>query len=291
MSAAFSNKVLITTLWQCTSDKGNQYLSGFLGKARVISFLGHPTADGIPTWDIHSAAGQGAGGARSAGAAALDIGECLRPPRAVPMRAADIIRLLGGRMHGSYGLACCPAHEDRSPSLSVSDGAGGRILVKCHGGCEQRQVIDALGRLGAWPDRAGEPPPPTEAGAGAPAAAGCGAGSRARPARCLRGEDLAAGLGGRVTGERLAHREMASISRHRSRQILPRAPTAALGAEVPPRKEVAPAMVALMRPADWATVWGSIAPSCYLMGPGRLLSTSRGRCWARPALSASRPTT
>ena len=53
MSAAFSNKVLITTLWQCTSDKGNQYLSGFLGKARVISFLGHPTADGIPTWDIY----------------------------------------------------------------------------------------------------------------------------------------------------------------------------------------------------------------------------------------------
>ena len=80
------------------------------------------------------------------------------------MRAADIIRLLGGRMHGSYGLRAVLPMKTGAQSLSVSDGAGGRILVKCHGGCEQRQVIDALGRLGAWPDRAGEPPPPTEAG-------------------------------------------------------------------------------------------------------------------------------
>jgi hypothetical protein len=51
--SGFSNKLLVATLWRRTSDKGNEYLSGFLGKARVIGFRGQPTADGIPTWDIY----------------------------------------------------------------------------------------------------------------------------------------------------------------------------------------------------------------------------------------------
>ena len=46
-------KVLIATLWQRTSERGNEYLSGFLGKARVIGFRGEPTADGIPTWNLY----------------------------------------------------------------------------------------------------------------------------------------------------------------------------------------------------------------------------------------------
>ena len=46
-------KVLIATLWQRTSERGNDYLSGYLGKARVIGFKGEPTADGIPTWDLY----------------------------------------------------------------------------------------------------------------------------------------------------------------------------------------------------------------------------------------------
>jgi hypothetical protein len=46
-------KVLIATLWQRTSERGNEYLSGFLGKARVIGFRGEPTAGGIPTWDLY----------------------------------------------------------------------------------------------------------------------------------------------------------------------------------------------------------------------------------------------
>jgi hypothetical protein len=46
-------KVLIATLWQRTSGKGTEYLSGFLGKARIIGFRGEPMADGTPTWDIY----------------------------------------------------------------------------------------------------------------------------------------------------------------------------------------------------------------------------------------------
>jgi putative DNA primase/helicase len=40
---------------------------------------------------------------------------------------------------------CCPAHDDRTPSLTVSQGEDGRVLVKCHAGCETEDVVTALG--------------------------------------------------------------------------------------------------------------------------------------------------
>ena len=46
-------KVLLLTLWQRTSTKGNDYLTGFFGQARVIGFRGEPTAAETPTWDIY----------------------------------------------------------------------------------------------------------------------------------------------------------------------------------------------------------------------------------------------
>jgi hypothetical protein len=52
MSAAPPGKVLLCTLWERTSARGTQYLSGFLGKARVVAFRGPPTPDGIETWNI-----------------------------------------------------------------------------------------------------------------------------------------------------------------------------------------------------------------------------------------------
>jgi hypothetical protein len=52
------SKILIANLWQRTSANGNEYLSGFLGKARIIGFRGEPTADGTPTWDIYIAPGK-----------------------------------------------------------------------------------------------------------------------------------------------------------------------------------------------------------------------------------------
>ena len=41
-------------------------------------------------------------------------------------------------------MACCPAHDDRAPSLSITDATGGKVLVRCHAGCDQRDVIAAL---------------------------------------------------------------------------------------------------------------------------------------------------
>lgn len=53
------------------------------------------------------------------------------------MKAREIIAALGGRWHGSYGLALCPAHDDgKTPALSVGE-SDGKVLVKCHAGCGQ----------------------------------------------------------------------------------------------------------------------------------------------------------
>jgi phage/plasmid primase-like uncharacterized protein len=60
--------------------------------------------------------------------------------------AREIVRALGGRWHGSYGTACCPCHDDRTPSLSVTDGQDGKLLVHCHAGCDGRKILQALKR-------------------------------------------------------------------------------------------------------------------------------------------------
>ena len=41
-------------------------------------------------------------------------------------------------------LACCPAHEDKSPSLGITD-RDGTILFRCFAGCKFEDIIGALG--------------------------------------------------------------------------------------------------------------------------------------------------
>jgi hypothetical protein len=54
---------------------------------------------------------------------------------------------MGLRVRRSGGglVAQCPAHEDDSPSLSISEGDDGRALVYCHAGCLFADVLAALG--------------------------------------------------------------------------------------------------------------------------------------------------
>jgi hypothetical protein len=40
--------------------------------------------------------------------------------------------------------ACCPAHDDKSPSLAIRE-EGGKILLHCFGGCEVSAVVGAIG--------------------------------------------------------------------------------------------------------------------------------------------------
>nr|WP_298967238.1 hypothetical protein [uncultured Halomonas sp.] len=42
-------------------------------------------------------------------------------------------------------LACCPAHNDRSPSLAIRETSDGTVLMNCFGGCPTRDVIAAIG--------------------------------------------------------------------------------------------------------------------------------------------------
>ena len=42
-------------------------------------------------------------------------------------------------------VACCPAHEDRNPSLAVKDNGDGRILCYCHAGCSFEEIVSAVG--------------------------------------------------------------------------------------------------------------------------------------------------
>src|SRR6476659_7052516 len=57
----------------------------------------------------------------------------------------------GGAKRIAGGFICrCPAHEDRKPSLSISSGRDGKVLVRCHAGCDQRDVIAILRQRGLW---------------------------------------------------------------------------------------------------------------------------------------------
>jgi hypothetical protein len=45
---------------------------------------------------------------------------------------------------GAY-LCRCPAHEDRSPSLSVREAEDGRVLIHCFAGCSPESILAAVG--------------------------------------------------------------------------------------------------------------------------------------------------
>ena len=49
------------------------------------------------------------------------------------------------RQSQSDWRAQCPAHDDKQPSLSISEGQDGRVLMYCHAGCETLSVVTAIG--------------------------------------------------------------------------------------------------------------------------------------------------
>lgn len=66
------------------------------------------------------------------------------------MDARAITKALGGKWAGSYGLARCPSHADKTPSLKVRDDArkDDGIDVHCFAGCDWKNIKDALKRHG-----------------------------------------------------------------------------------------------------------------------------------------------
>jgi len=53
-------------------------------------------------------------------------------------------RLVGVRKIASGWTAKCPAHEDNNPSLSIKEGDGGRVLLKCFAGCSFESIVATL---------------------------------------------------------------------------------------------------------------------------------------------------
>ena len=73
------------------------------------------------------------------------------------MNAETIAKALDGRKAGSGWTARCPAHDDGNPSLSLRNGNGGKVLVRCHAGCDQGRVIATLRACRLWADHPRHP--------------------------------------------------------------------------------------------------------------------------------------
>jgi hypothetical protein len=67
--------------------------------------------------------------------------------------ARSIVTALRGKWSSNHGMCRCPAHEDGTPSLSVTAAQDGRVLLHCFAGCEGRAVIATLRGMGLWPQR------------------------------------------------------------------------------------------------------------------------------------------
>lgn len=60
------------------------------------------------------------------------------------MTASELAIRLDARRNGDGWIARCPAHDDRTPSLNIREGGNGRVLLKCHAGCELGDICAAL---------------------------------------------------------------------------------------------------------------------------------------------------
>ena len=72
------------------------------------------------------------------------------PAIAAAMQVEFMASALGACRAGHGWMARCPAHSDRTPSLSIDIGENGKLLVFCHAGCTQTAVIAALRERGLW---------------------------------------------------------------------------------------------------------------------------------------------
>ena len=67
-----------------------------------------------------------------------------------------LARLKGVHASRRGWTACCPAHGDRVPSLSIGLGEHGQVLLKCFAGCSIACIVQAMGltMMDLFPDAA-----------------------------------------------------------------------------------------------------------------------------------------
>lgn len=81
-----------------------------------------------------------------AAATADRLAQRRRPFRAEHERESgrDLLTRLGADPSRSRGAMRCPAHEDRSPSLSWRLASNGTALIRCHAGCTFADILQAI---------------------------------------------------------------------------------------------------------------------------------------------------
>ncbi len=56
----------------------------------------------------------------------------------------NLVERLHAKRSGNGWKAKCPVHDDREPSISISEGADGRALIFCHAGCKINEILAAI---------------------------------------------------------------------------------------------------------------------------------------------------
>ncbi len=77
-------------------------------------------------------------------------------PSSSPILEQVLSHLKGVRTSMRGWRACCPAHADRKPSLSIGLGEQGQVLLKCFAGCPLERIVETMGLTMAdlFPDEA-----------------------------------------------------------------------------------------------------------------------------------------
>ena len=70
----------------------------------------------------------------------------------------DLVGALGGTWQGNVATCRCPAHSDKTPSLSIRQGDRG-ILVTCFAGCDPNEILRELARIPLGRRRSGRSAP------------------------------------------------------------------------------------------------------------------------------------
>ena len=59
----------------------------------------------------------------------------------------DLILSKLDKVKGGSGkwTSCCPAHEDKSPSMSIKELPDGKVLLYCFAGCSVQSIVASIG--------------------------------------------------------------------------------------------------------------------------------------------------
>jgi putative DNA primase/helicase len=174
----------------------------------------------------------------------------------VEQEGQRLVERLGGRWGPDGGMCRCPAHDDRTPSLSVRPGRT-RLLLHCFAGCEALAILRALDSQHLLDPRGGG------AGEATP-----GGGEGARNAAALRLWDEARSIEGTPAEAYLESRGLAAGSPElRYHAHTPHGPS--------PFTQFRPALIAAVRDGS-----GLVAIHRTFIGPGGrgLASLAGPRC-------------